>query len=164
MRLWTYLATALERAGCPLGTDLAAFVAANAGEIETRVLPRLVNALAAVPDDVVIVLDDFHFVREQACHDQVGFLVDHLPPQCHLVIATRADPGLRSGGCGQWPARRDACSRSRLQRRRGDRSADAAGGPTVQSAWSRSWWSTRRAGRPVSTWLHCRCREGGPDG
>ena len=97
VRLWTYLATALERAGCPLGSDPAAFVAANAGEIETRVLPWLLNALSAVPDDVVIVLDDFHFVREQACHDQMAFLVEHLPPHCHLVIATRSDPGLRLG-------------------------------------------------------------------
>ena len=97
VRLWTYLATALERAGCPLGTAPAAFVAANASEIETRVLPWLLNSLSAVPDDVVIVLDDFHFVREQACHDQMAFLVEHLPPHCHLVIATRSDPGLRLG-------------------------------------------------------------------
>ena len=97
VRLWTYVATALERAGCPLGPDSADFVASNAGEIETRVLPRLLAALAAMPEDVVIVLDDFHFVREQACHDQVGFLVEHLPPQCHVLIATRSDPGLRLG-------------------------------------------------------------------
>ena len=97
VRLWTYLATALERAGCPLGPDTASFVAANAGEIETRVLPRLLAGLAAMHEDVVIVLDDFHFVREQACHDQVGFLVEHLPPHCHVLIATRADPGLRLG-------------------------------------------------------------------
>jgi LuxR family maltose regulon positive regulatory protein len=97
VRLWTYLATALERAGCPLAPDPAAFVAVNAAEIETRVLPWLLNSLSAVPDDVVIVLDDFHFVREQACHDQMAFLVEHLPPHCHLVIATRSDPGLRLG-------------------------------------------------------------------
>ena len=97
VRLWAYVATALERAGCPLGSDPAAFVAANAGEIETRVLPWLLNGLSAVQDDVVIVLDDFHFVREQACHDQVAFLIEHLPPHCHLVIATRSDPGLRLG-------------------------------------------------------------------
>ena len=43
VRLWTYVAAALERAGCPLGPDWATFVAANAGEIETRVLPRLLD-------------------------------------------------------------------------------------------------------------------------
>ena len=86
------------RAGrLPLGPNPAAFVAANAGEIETQVLPWLLTSLSAVHDDVVIVLDDFHFVREQACHDQMAFLVEHLPPHCHFVIATRSDPGLRLG-------------------------------------------------------------------
>jgi len=97
VRLWTYLAAALERAGCPLGPGSAAFVAANAGEIMTRVVPWLLTSLTAVPESVVIVLDDFHFVREQACHDQVAFLVEHLPPDCQVVIATRSDPGLRLG-------------------------------------------------------------------
>ena len=97
VRLWTYLAVALERAGCPLGHDPAAFVSANAGEIETKVLPWLLSSLSAVPEDVVVVLDDFHFVREQACHDQMAFMVEHLPPHCHFVIATRSDPGLRLG-------------------------------------------------------------------
>jgi len=97
VRLWTYLAAALERAGCPLEPDTAAFVAANAGEIVSRVLPRLLSALATMPGEVVIVLDDFHFVREQACHDQMAYLVEHLPPRCHVVIATRFDPGLRLG-------------------------------------------------------------------
>ncbi len=97
VRLWTYLAAALERAGCPLPPETARFVAANAGEIVTRVLPGLLAALAAMPEDTVIVLDDFHFVREQACHEQVGFLIEHLPPGCHVLIATRADPGLRLG-------------------------------------------------------------------
>ena len=97
VRLWTYVTAALERAGCPLGPDSATLVAANADEIETRVLPRLLAGLAAMPEDVVLVLDDFHFVREQACHDQVGFLLEHLPPRCHVLIATRSDPGLRLG-------------------------------------------------------------------
>ena len=63
----------------------------------TGVLPRLLNAMAAMPDEILIVLDDFQFVRETACHDQVEFLVEHLPPQAHLLITTRADPGLRLG-------------------------------------------------------------------
>ena len=134
VRLWTYVAAALERAGCPLGPDSADFVAANAGEIETRVLPRLLAALAAMSEEVVIVLDDFHFVREQACHDQVGFLVEHLPPQCHVLIATRCRPrSAARSPAGQRAARRDPCSRPRVQRGRGDRSPDAATGPAVHS-------------------------------
>ena len=97
VRLWTYVAAALERAGCPVGPDSASLVASNAGEIETRVLPRLLTALAAMPEETVIVLDDFHFVRSKAVYEQVGFLVEHLPPRSHVLISTRSDPGLRLG-------------------------------------------------------------------
>jgi LuxR family maltose regulon positive regulatory protein len=51
--------------------------------------------LAAVPGDVYILLDDFHFVSDEECHGQVEFLIDNLPSRTHLVIITRADPGLR---------------------------------------------------------------------
>jgi LuxR family maltose regulon positive regulatory protein len=96
-RFWTHLATALERVGCVMPTDLADVMMASSGEWLTGVLPRMVNALAATPDDVVILLDDFHFVRERELHDQIEFLIEHLPPHAHLVIITRADPGLRLG-------------------------------------------------------------------
>ena len=159
VRLWTYLAAALERAGCPLGPDPAAFVAANAGEIETRVLPWLLTSLAAMPEDVVIVLDDFHFVREQACHDQMAFLVEHLPPQCHVVIATRSDPGLRLGrlrASGQLGEVRAADLAFSVDEATSP--ADAAGGPTVESPRSPSSWTAPRDGRRVSTSPRCRCR------
>jgi ATP/maltotriose-dependent transcriptional regulator MalT len=96
-RLWTHIATALERAGCVVADDLAAFMSANSDNVVTSVLPRIVNALADMREDIVILLDDFHFVQDSACHDQVEFFIEHLPRQAHLLISTRADPGLRLG-------------------------------------------------------------------
>jgi LuxR family maltose regulon positive regulatory protein len=96
-RLWTHVAAALERAGCLTAADLAPFRAAVRGNLMTGVLPRMVNALAAMPHEIMILLDDFHFVREPACHDEIEFFIEHLPPQAHLMIITRADPGLRLG-------------------------------------------------------------------
>ena len=97
-RLWTHVAAALERAGCVLtGSEPARVVGADAGVTVGAVLPELVNALAAAPDDVVLVLDDFHFIESPACHEQVQFLIANLPAQAHLVILTRSDPGLRLG-------------------------------------------------------------------
>jgi LuxR family maltose regulon positive regulatory protein len=93
-RLWTHVAAALERAGCVLPAGESSRLAAST-DAPRAALPELVNALAAMPDDIVLVLDDFHFVREQACHDQVQFLIASLPAQAHLVLLTRSDPGLR---------------------------------------------------------------------
>lgn len=97
-RLWTHVATALARAGCPVREGpVDDFVSANIDAIQGRVLPSLVTALAGMPDDIFLVLDDFHCLSAPAGHAQVEFLLEHLPPQAHVVILTRADPGLRLG-------------------------------------------------------------------
>jgi len=56
------------------------------------VLIPLINEIAAIPDRLVLVLDDYHMIEVQAIHDALTFLLDHLPPRMHLVIATRVDP------------------------------------------------------------------------
>jgi LuxR family maltose regulon positive regulatory protein len=95
VRLWTHVAMALDRAGCDLGFEVATFMAAHGREMTTKVLPRLLGAMGAAAGEVVVVLDDFHLVDDAACHDQVEFFFEHLPQNAHLVITTRADPGLR---------------------------------------------------------------------
>ena len=45
-------------------------------------------------DDIVLVLDDYHVIDARDVQDGMAFLLEHLPPQIHLVIASRADPAL----------------------------------------------------------------------
>ena len=58
------------------------------------VLITLINEIAAISDRIVFVLDDYHLIEAQPIHDALTFLLEHLPPQMHLVIATRDDPHL----------------------------------------------------------------------
>jgi LuxR family maltose regulon positive regulatory protein len=58
------------------------------------VLTGLINDLVQRQDPAVLVLDDYHAVRSPAVHAAVAFLVEHLPPDLHLVIASREDPPL----------------------------------------------------------------------
>jgi LuxR family maltose regulon positive regulatory protein len=95
--LWTHIALALEQAGCLLKDDVTTFMAAHAGEVIAAVLPHLLQAMADMENDLIILLDDFHLLQDPACHNQIEFLVQHLPPRAHLMIITRADPGLRLG-------------------------------------------------------------------
>ncbi len=97
VRLWTHVALALQLAGCQLMDDVVTFMAAHGSEATTRVLPRLLQAMAETQDDLVLLFDDFHLLQDPECHRQVEFLIEHLPPQTHLMIITRADPGLRLG-------------------------------------------------------------------
>jgi LuxR family transcriptional regulator, maltose regulon positive regulatory protein len=96
-RLWTHVVTALERAGCAVAAGMPGLMASNSGELIAGVLPKLVNALATADSDVVLILDDFHYVQSEVCRKQVEFLVENLPEQARLVIISRADPGLRLG-------------------------------------------------------------------
>ncbi|MDQ3589057.1 MAG: LuxR C-terminal-related transcriptional regulator [Actinomycetota bacterium] len=58
------------------------------------VLTTLLNEVTTVPDNFVLVLDDYHVIDAEPTDDALAFLIDHLPPQMHLVIATREDPQL----------------------------------------------------------------------
>ena len=98
VRLWTHIATALDRAGCSIARNIAGFVAAGGGhDMLTAVLPRVIDAIAALSEDTTVVLDDFHVVRSAECNEQIGFFIKHLPEQARLVLITRADPTLRLG-------------------------------------------------------------------
>jgi LuxR family maltose regulon positive regulatory protein len=54
----------------------------------------LINEIVAIPKPFIFVFDDYHLIRDQAIHDAVAFLLERLPQNMHLVIATRADPPL----------------------------------------------------------------------
>jgi LuxR family maltose regulon positive regulatory protein len=57
-------------------------------------LTALINELAALPEPVLLVLDDYHLIEAPAIHQALTFLLDHLPLDMGLVLATRADPPL----------------------------------------------------------------------
>ena len=58
------------------------------------ILPELLNELTTCESDLVLVLDDYHLVTNGVCHASLGFFVDHLPANVHLMVATRVDPPL----------------------------------------------------------------------
>jgi LuxR family maltose regulon positive regulatory protein len=91
---WSYLIAALQTAAPGVGAAaLALLQSPQPPPIET-VLATLLNELGALPTEVVLVLDDYHVVDARDLQDGVAFLLDHLPPRVHLVIASRADPPL----------------------------------------------------------------------
>ncbi len=59
-----------------------------------ELLIALINDLARAGTDLLLVLDDYHVIREFAVHDLVAFLLAHPPPGFHVVIGTREDPPL----------------------------------------------------------------------
>src|SRR5712692_4763225 len=92
LRFWTYVISALNTLHPGVGeTPLALLYASSSPPIED-VLASLLNALIQLPTETVLVLDDYHLIEAQPIHDALTYLVEHLPPNVHLVIASRRDP------------------------------------------------------------------------
>jgi LuxR family maltose regulon positive regulatory protein len=75
------------------GDALALLQSPQSPPIES-ILAALINEIAGLPGPFILVLDDYHIIQTQSVHDIVTFLLDHLPTQMHLVIASRTDPPL----------------------------------------------------------------------
>src|SRR6266568_4423517 len=59
-----------------------------------HVVPLFINDLADLPDDLILVLDDYHLIRTRDIHSLLDQLIEYLPPQLHLVLISRSDPPL----------------------------------------------------------------------
>ena len=90
---WRYLVTALDAAVPGVGSNSLEQLQSSQPPAEA-VLATLLNDLNAVENDVVLVLDDFHVIEAPEVQDGMAFLLEHLPPRTHLVLAARADPAL----------------------------------------------------------------------
>jgi LuxR family maltose regulon positive regulatory protein len=55
----------------------------------------LINELAVLPGELTIVLDDYHLIDAEPIHGMLSFLLEHLPPNVHLLISSRVDPPLQ---------------------------------------------------------------------
>ncbi len=91
---WAHLIAGLRTVAPAVGTSALTLLQEPQPPPIEMVLTPLLNDLGAISDDVVLVLDDYHLIDSRGVHEAMAFLLDHVPPQLHLVIATRADPAL----------------------------------------------------------------------
>jgi LuxR family maltose regulon positive regulatory protein len=105
VRFWSYVAAAINGVQPDIGAAALASLHASSGQRLSPVPPSrngmewiealltgLINDMAECPGPLVLVLDDLHLIAGRQNHDALAFLVNGLPPQVHLVCATRADP------------------------------------------------------------------------
>ena len=97
VRFFSYLHAALnqiEGIKSALGKGALGFLQSNQLPSPKITLISLINEIAAFPQKIVLVLDDYHLIDNRSIHDALSFFLENLPPQMHLVIATREDPHL----------------------------------------------------------------------
>ncbi|MEP7188043.1 MAG: LuxR C-terminal-related transcriptional regulator [Roseiflexaceae bacterium] len=97
-RFLMHLVAALQTTAAHIGAGALAALQSPLPPPAEAILTALLNELTSVPDNSILVLDDYHVIETELVDRALAFLVDHLPPQVHLVIATREDPQLPLAG------------------------------------------------------------------
>ena len=96
-RFLEYLVAALEVISQTVGAGLAALLRGSPPASTETVLTLLVNQLSKIPGKLVLILDDYHLAASVGVNESLSFLIDHMPAQLHLVIASREAPELSLG-------------------------------------------------------------------
>ena len=94
VRFWMYVFTALDRLQPGLCTEFVAYLRTQQAPPTQYLFTALINRLAERPERWLLVLDDFHLLTEQTIHASLTYLVEHLPPQLRIILASRSDPPL----------------------------------------------------------------------
>lgn len=101
-RFWKYVISALRTAAADVGATALSLLQSPQSSMD-EVVATLLNELNGIPNEVVLILDDYHVIESPDLHEAVAFLLEHLPPQVHLILGSRADPLLPLGrlrACG----------------------------------------------------------------
>ena len=94
VRLCSYILAALQRIEPEMVEAAQAMLEAPQPPPQDLLLTCLVNDVAEIERPFVLVLDDYHLIQAPTIHKAITFLLDHMPPQMHLALTSRADPPL----------------------------------------------------------------------
>ncbi|MHB1415961.1 MAG: LuxR C-terminal-related transcriptional regulator [Chloroflexota bacterium] len=93
-RFLTYLVAALQTITADIGEGVLGVLQSLQPPPTESILTALLNEITTIPDSFVLVLDDYHVIDAKPVDNALTFLLERLPQQMHLVIATREDPQL----------------------------------------------------------------------
>jgi LuxR family maltose regulon positive regulatory protein len=93
-RFLSYLIAALRRVEPNIAEGALSALGSSRPPPAEEILIVLVNAITTIPGRFVLILDDYYLIGPSPIDETLTFLLEHLPPQMHLVITTRDDPQL----------------------------------------------------------------------
>jgi LuxR family maltose regulon positive regulatory protein len=94
VRFLAYVVAALQQIDPAIGHATQAMLQSPQPLPSEVLLTALINDIAAVASPFALVLDDYHLIGTPVVHQQLAFLLEHQPPQLHVIILTREDPPL----------------------------------------------------------------------
>ena len=90
--LWTGIVEAIRRVRPDFGDAAEVALQARHVDVHDALIPVLVRELASLQGELVLVLDDYQAVDNDACHASLAYFMEAKPRNVQLVIASRADP------------------------------------------------------------------------
>jgi len=90
----TYLVAALQTIAPTIGEGVLGVLQSPQPLPTESILTALLNEITTIPNHFILILDDYHMIDAKPIDHALIYLVEHLPPQMHLVIATRENPQL----------------------------------------------------------------------
>lgn len=94
VRFWRYFLTACQKFGDEVGAAALEMLYGTQPPAYEAILTILINQLVELASPCVVVLEDYHVLSSEPIHAAVTFLLDHLPPDFHLVVLSRHEPPL----------------------------------------------------------------------
>src|SRR5947209_11409979 len=94
IRFWAAVIAALRTCLSRVGKTALAMLHSQEAPPLTTILTNLLNEIGLVRRELILLLDDYHVISDRSIIDSMLFLIEHLPPTLHLVLATRTDPEL----------------------------------------------------------------------
>jgi LuxR family transcriptional regulator, maltose regulon positive regulatory protein len=96
-----YVIAAMQQLDPVFGRDALDLLRAGGSPAPLQTAALLVNSLYGQDESLTLVIDDYHVISDDAVHEFMIGLVEHLPPRIHIVIVTRHDPPFPA----RWRAR-----------------------------------------------------------
>ena len=153
-----YVIEALRSVLPGIGEASVAMLRAPGVNLVDEALPTLVNELADVSEQLVLVLDDYHAIEDERIHEGMASLIEHLPATLRIVMTSRVEPPLR---VGTLRARAQLNEIDAVQLRFSLSEAESmlndVHGLGLSPRRSSACTTAPRAGQPASIWPFCRC-------
>ncbi len=94
IRFWASVIAALRTCLPHCGQSALSMLHSSESLLLSTILMTLLQDLMEEDSDIILILDDYHVISDQAILDSILFLIEHIPTNQHLVLATRTDPEL----------------------------------------------------------------------
>jgi len=94
VRFWTYLIAAIQTIDQDMGAEARQIVSAPQLRSTEPVAISLINDISQFAHDLILILDDYHLIEAGQVHASLNYLLEHQPPNLHLILITRVDPPL----------------------------------------------------------------------